>query len=251
MPLISGVSTDMSNTVRGSAIRPTHTIPRKLLGDAVRDRLRDEILRGEVKPGERLGELETARRMGTSQGPVRAALSQLAQEGLLINLPHRGTYVSSISEQDARLAYEIRAVIEPIAAEMAVFRLQRDDFDALRGDIRQMQAAARSGDVGEMVAHDMAFHGRIYSASGSNLLTMLWVHVEGQVRMFAAAATAMVYDDLEGSADSHIKLLAQFQHADLDVLSIAVRDHLGSLWRKFDDESMNGAEAITAPSSTS
>ena len=55
--------------------------------------------------------------MGTSAGPVREAFAKLAGEGLLISLPHHGTFVSSISREDDRAAYDVRSVLEPYAAE--------------------------------------------------------------------------------------------------------------------------------------
>src|SRR5436190_1326390 len=85
--------------------------------------LRKRILAGELVSGDRIREMAVAREFQTSQGPVREAFALLRQEGLLISLPRRGTFVSDVSVQDARDAYEIRLLLEPYVIERALARM--------------------------------------------------------------------------------------------------------------------------------
>ena len=81
----------------------------KQLWEAVADQLRDEILEGRLAAGSRLVETELADRFGVSRGPVRDALRELARAGLAVDLPRRGTFVSSLTERDLLEVYDILA----------------------------------------------------------------------------------------------------------------------------------------------
>ena len=116
------------------------------LSDAIRARLREQILSGELAMGQRLTEQGVAEAMGTSAGPVREAFASLCYEGLLMSLPHRGTFVSSVSQEEARGAYEVRHRLEPYAFELARTRLApqaNEELDALVAGLRD---AAGRGD---------------------------------------------------------------------------------------------------------
>ncbi len=85
------------------------------LMDQVYPLLRDLIIKGELKPGYRIIEMDVAKKFGVSQGPVREALSQLQKEGFVIRHRNKGTFVSNLSRQDTRDIYELREVIEEFA----------------------------------------------------------------------------------------------------------------------------------------
>ena len=90
-------------------------IEHKQLWQAVADQLRDEILDGRLPAGSRLVETELADRFGVSRGPIRDALAELARGGLAVDLPRRGTFVSSLTERDLAEVYVIRRAIEEAA----------------------------------------------------------------------------------------------------------------------------------------
>jgi DNA-binding GntR family transcriptional regulator len=84
--------------------------------------------------------------MGTSPGPVREAFSALAREGLVISLRHRGTFVSAVSEQEAKTAYDLRAWIEPHVMELALHKLPSPLTQELEQKLVEMRAAAKRKD---------------------------------------------------------------------------------------------------------
>src|SRR5450759_4090273 len=106
----------------------------KQLWESIADALRDEILDGRLPAGSRLVETELADRFGVSRGPVRDALAELARAGLALDLPRRGTFVSSLTEEDREEVYVIRRAIEEAAVGKAIAR-------ATDGDIGAMYAA--------------------------------------------------------------------------------------------------------------
>src|ERR1700754_719286 len=88
---------------------------RTLRGQAY-DILKRQLLSGEMRPGERVNEVVMAARLGISRGPLREAIRNLEQEGLLTAAPHRGTYVRELNEEEAAELQEVRLALETAAA---------------------------------------------------------------------------------------------------------------------------------------
>ena len=88
---------------------------RTLRGQAY-DILKRQLLSGELRPGERVNEVVMAARLGISRGPLREAIRNLEQEGLLIAAPHRGTFVRQLTEEEAAELQEVRLALETAAA---------------------------------------------------------------------------------------------------------------------------------------
>lgn len=202
------------------------------LAEQIRVTLRERVLRGELRPGERVIEQVVAREMGTSQGPVREALAFLCQEGLLLSLPHRGTFVSTVSEAEARMAYAIRERIEPYAVEIALPKVDEAVFDDLQRDLEAMRAAARARDVGALSAADMSFHGRFYRLAGTDVLQGLWAGVATTIRQFVAVAAPQYVENLHEAAEHHVVMLELLRAGDPDVLRREAIDHLNNIWKR-------------------
>jgi DNA-binding GntR family transcriptional regulator len=202
----------------------------------VYQRLRDEIVGGALAPGQRLVELDIARRMRTSQGPVREALVRLRAEGLILSLPHTGSFVSEISMEEARDAYQVRAMLERHALKLALPRMTQDAFTELERETQAMTRAVRRRRLAENIAHDMSFHRRIYEWAGSPTLLQLWDVLEVKIRKFAVVATVPLFrhDPLRG-ANSHYALLAKMKAGYSPDLEAELDHHLAMIWLTTED----------------
>lgn len=110
----------------------------KTLSQDVTEALRDWILHGRFKPGERIEEVPISLSMGVSRTPVRAALATLASEGLIDHQPKRGYQVRVFKLGDIVAAYEVRAVLEGLACRSAAQRgLSADEVETLRRSLRE------------------------------------------------------------------------------------------------------------------
>src|SRR5699024_8059168 len=131
---------------------PTRTV-------SIAEALRSAILSGNLSPGERLREMELSAWLHASRTPIRAALQALAGEGLVTHIPNRGYYVCEFSTDDIIQAYEIRSVLEGLAARRAA---QRGFNHAQRV---KMEDALERGDAllerGELTADDRPEYGEI------------------------------------------------------------------------------------------
>ena len=217
----------MSNTmmevdaplVRGRALR--HDIA---------DALRHEITRGRLEPGERVLEVDLARRFGVSRQPVREAIRTLEREGLLTSLPNRGTFVTRVSLEDAIAIQDIRAELEGLAARLAVANLTADDFKRLREMVKSMRAAAKRGAADELVALDLEFHDLINTRSKHRLLLDVLSSVGVYTRGFIVHTRSYYarQRDLQFVANSHALLLEALTTRDPQRAEQAVHDHIQS-----------------------
>jgi len=206
-------------------------LARASLADGIRTRLREQILSGELQMGQRLTEQGLAESMGTSAGPVREAFVSLTHEGLLISLPNRGTFVSSVSEQEARGAYEVRRRLEPYAFELASPRLTsrlNAELDAL---IAQLREAALRRDYATMIGLDMRFHGIFYANSGNPILAAVWPQLEGTIRKFVAVAGPQYSRDFADLVRRHEVLLHNARKGDMAAVRAELAEHGQDIWR--------------------
>jgi len=139
----------------------------------VRDELRRRIVNGELAPGARLVESTIANELGVSRGPVRSAIRQLGLEGFVVLSPRRGASVATISVAEALECYEVRSVVEGLAAGRAAIRRNDDDLDRLHGVLRAGQESLDHGRWEELTQLNNDFHVALAMASGNNELVWL------------------------------------------------------------------------------
>jgi DNA-binding GntR family transcriptional regulator len=156
------------------------TFAHKQLWEAVADQLRDEILDGRLGAGSRLVEAELAERFGVSRGPIRDALQELARAGLAVDLPRRGTFVSSLTERDLGDVYVIRRAIEEAAACLTIERADDTDVAAMFEALAAVEAAYGGDDLAAAWDADMAFHRTYCRLSGNGRLLDLFDQLASQ-----------------------------------------------------------------------
>lgn len=153
------------------SLRPLQT---RNVRHQVRDQLREAILSGQFRPGDRIIESVVAERLGVSITPVREALRELESSRLVVSQPHRGTVVRDLSRQDIWEMYTLRAHLERLSIRLALPHLTDADFEHLAQLIDEMIALARRNQAAEMVEVDVDFHGYICRKSGHKLLYDMW-----------------------------------------------------------------------------
>jgi DNA-binding GntR family transcriptional regulator len=195
------------------------------------------MLSGVLKPGERLVESDLAHQLGVSQGPVREALARLREEGLIIALPHRGSFVSEITVEEAVDLYRTREYIERRAIALALPNLGDDQYKLLEEDIAAMTEAAEAGRFPENVARDMEFHGRLFEWSGSPTLRAFWSHTEARTRKFIAVASPQAFSDQASVAQSHFVLLDALKSGNAKTIDRELHKHLSAIWTRLEGAS--------------
>lgn len=158
----SGVSTTKARPSEAIVARPLHL--------EVADRLRDLITRGTLAPGARLNERMLTERFGISRTPLREAIRMLASEGLVRLLPHRGAAVTVITRRDAENMFEIMAVLESLAGELACQRAAENDLQAISLLHEEMRNHYAKGDLTEYFRCNQSIHqGIVHSSRNKEL----------------------------------------------------------------------------------
>lgn len=165
-------------------------IEHKQLWQAVADQLRDEILDGRLPAGSRLVETELAERFGVSRGPIRDALAELARSGLAIDLPRRGTFVPSLTEDDLGEVYVIRRAIEEAAVRLAIEHGTDAGIAAMYAALDETERAYAADDLAAAWEADMAFHRSYCRMSGNGRLLTLFDELASQTVLLMRTALA-------------------------------------------------------------
>lgn len=139
-------------------------IPRQSLTSAVADKLRDQIIRGEIAEGALLRQDAIATQYRVSRIPVREALRQLDAEGLIAIMPNRGAVVPALSPDDVEELFLIRALLEPEVLKLSIPRLTEDDFSEAASILRNYVSELRRDDhVSSWGRLNWQFHSVLYS----------------------------------------------------------------------------------------
>lgn len=144
------------------------------LRDVVFNTLREAILKGELKPGERLMELQLAAKLGVSRTPIREAIRMLEQEGLAVTIPRKGAEVAKMTAKDMEDVLQIRESLEELAATLACKKITDDQLTELAERMQEFEDATKTGNVKKIAEADVSFHDVIYNATNNpKLVTML------------------------------------------------------------------------------
>ena len=143
------------------------------LRDVVFYTLRQSILPGELKPGERLMEIHLADKLGVSRTPVREAIRRLELEGLVTMFPRRGAEVAQITEKSMNDVLEVRRTLDALCAELACDRITEDGLEALRHACEHFEQCVSTGDAKKIAQADVALHDIIVEATGNQRLIQL------------------------------------------------------------------------------
>jgi DNA-binding GntR family transcriptional regulator len=148
----------------------------------IADRLRAEILRGRFLPDTQLTEVELARQLQVSRGPIREAMQRLIQEGLLRAERNRGVFVVELDSDDARDIYLARGVIERAAAAIVAKRRPEAALQDLQTIVAKLATCVGSSWT-EIIGYDLAFHQTLVEAAGSVRLDRMFRTLIAETRL--------------------------------------------------------------------
>ena len=151
------------------------------LRDVVFNTLRQAILRGELKPGERLMEIHLAEKLGVSRTPIREAIRKLELEGLVTMIPRRGAGVARITEKNLRDVLEVRRALDAFSCELACDRITKQEGDELYRACEEFAAATATRDATVIAAADVKLHDIIVHAAGNERLTEILNNLSEQM----------------------------------------------------------------------
>jgi DNA-binding GntR family transcriptional regulator len=208
-----------------AAVTPSTPLKRQVLSTQVSAVIIRGLLDGRFQPKERLVEKDLAEMLGVSRSPIREALTELTQKGLLVREPGRGCCIRDWSKDDLTDLFGIRAVLEGYAAQLAAPRLDvsaRKTFEKL---IARMRTAGAKNDFLSMVDLDIKFHEALWDLAGSPLLRSVLDGLSEQFRLFHTMNWRF-HGGITTVADNHMELLEGLFSGDPKTIENAMRQHV-------------------------
>jgi DNA-binding GntR family transcriptional regulator len=223
----------------------------RTLWEQVRDRLREDILAGDLAPGTVLSEVALAESFGVSRGPIREALGRLASEGLVTITPRRGAIVTELTRDEFIDAYQVREAFETLAIRLAVPRLDEADLALLRELHEQMAEHVARGDVNAFFETNGRFHELFLTASGNRKLHEMYRLLMDQTGRYQARSLAL-RGSIERSVAEHGAILEAVEAGDAEAAVRLLADHIEVPQRVVEETSgtQDAPEEQPAPSQT-
>jgi len=189
--------------------------------------IREAIISGDLKPGERLMEVQLAEELGVSRTPVREAIRKLELEGFLIMLPRKGAYVAEISLKDIIDVFEIRAALDSLAAGLAAERITDEELEDLERSLLSVVESADQNDLDGIVDTDTSFHDIIYKASRNERLIQIINNLREQIQRFRTTSLAFP-GRMQIAVDEHRKIVEAISERNVSLAQSLAQEHIES-----------------------
>lgn len=200
----------------------------KPLREIVFESIREAIIDGKLKPGERVMEVQLAEKLGVSRTPVREAIRKLELEGLLIMEPRKGAYVADVSLKDLVDVLEVRSSLEGLAASLAATRASEEEIEVLKEKAAQFKECIEKNDVQGMINKDTEFHEAILQAAKNKKLTSIIESLREQLQRFRVTYFTE-YNMTTYLASEHQKVLDAIESRDPDKANEYAQQHIENL----------------------
>ena len=197
------------------------------LGSEVANRLRNAIRTGEFPLGTRLVEREVAERLGVSRIPVREAIQQLVEEGLVQKTPHRGTFVHSPTRNEIEEISSLRVLLECFVVERALANWQPEHEARLRQIVETMRRAAALNDMQKLFEQDYLFHSVLWEIADHSLLLEVVSGLRARINRFLGEATAVLpASQRDVHIDSHDFFIDILTKGNVEEAKVEITNHI-------------------------
>ncbi|MBX6351188.1 MAG: GntR family transcriptional regulator [Clostridia bacterium] len=186
--------------------------------------LRRAIIQGELKPGDRITEVQLAEELQISRTPLREALRQLQAEGLL-RRSGGGLVVSPVDLSEVHLMYECRIALERLAARKAAELASPDVLDDLDRLLEEARRAAGTGDRAKVTSVNVDFHRTIAAAGGNPWTVRLLEQIWDRITLFRVSVLR-ASEDYDRVFREHAAILRELRRRDPDAAERAMAAHL-------------------------
>ena len=195
------------------------------LRDIVFNTLRDAIINGDLEPGERLIEISLADTLGVSRTPVREAIRELENEGLVVMTPRKGAEVAKISRDDLTDVLEVRRVLEILAMELACEKITEEELIHLEENLNDFDTCINSGSPSELSSMDENFHEIIYNATGNKRLIQILNNLRKQMYRYRFVYIKGI-SHRKTLHSEHLKILNALKIRDKEASVAAILEHI-------------------------
>jgi DNA-binding GntR family transcriptional regulator len=194
------------------------------LREKILETIRDAIISGVLKPGEKVAEPELSERFGISRTPIREAFRQLESEGYLTVIPRKGAVVASFSQRDVEEFYAIKSILEGYAARKACENVTPREISKLQAINDKLSLLAKDGDIKHFFKVHNSFHELFVRAADNEKLTEMIINLVERFQLLRIASLS-VPGRMEFSVQEHQKIIEAFRNGNADLAETLVRSN--------------------------
>lgn len=210
---------------RSKGFADLRPIERSVLSEKVAKVITDGLLQGRFQPGDRLVENELAEMLGVSRSPIREALTELSNSGLVARQPGKGAAIRKWTVKDLEDLFAIRKLLEGEVALLVFDHRGEADFGLLEEIVGDMEAAAGARDYSRMIELDIGFHRALWRRAGNRLLEQVLEGLSLQFRLFLTLNWKF-HGGLDKVADNHRRLLTALREGPRGNVHRAMDEHV-------------------------
>lgn len=226
----------MSSEAKRAGVTPLQPIERRNLGSDVYRILRDRILSQELKAGEKLSDLRLSSELGVSRTPIREALHQLAQDGVVIAEPNRGFFVATFTRRDLEEIFELRRVLELYAIQILGETDHEEELNRAMFELEHVERLIRNANTPQLrleageafLKTDRGFHSWLVSTVGNRRMSTIVGGLWTQIAIFQ-----QVDDELPEwmlvAVEQHRELLGRLLKKDIETATKLMTGHLDDM----------------------
>jgi DNA-binding GntR family transcriptional regulator len=187
--------------------------------------LKRAILTGQLEPGQKLNELRISAQMGVSRAPLREAVRELVQEGLLTSIPYAGTFVTDVTAKDIQDVYALNKVLDEFAIERIWPNRTGAFFCELDRRHDAVRQATRDKDTSRQIETALQFHGLIYEWADNSVLLETWQRLVSRLRMYFALHQRALNEAVPAE-NYHEEYVRVLKGEDMRAAQRHARDHI-------------------------
>lgn len=197
------------------------------LRDHIEQQVRNAILNGLFKPGDRLVETTIADQLSVSRAPVREALSALEREGIVVSIPRRGYFVIEFTDKDIEEIYSLRLLLEIGALRRAINRITSHDIAEMQLIVDKLgEAVHQQRDLATIIALDLSFHEFICRQADHSRLYSAWNSMRWQTWMLIGLTSTTHYNYPDQPKELHQLVLDAIRQQDLKQAEACLGEHI-------------------------
>lgn len=195
------------------------------LANLVRQEIERRIFSGELAAGDRLNELEIARKLGISRAPVRESLRTLEQAGLVVSRKNYGVFVREVSIDEVSEIYQARACIDAGVGLELARSIKTGQLSELQRMVEKMKAACAADDATTYHELNVVFHERMVEMTGNRKLLEIYRRLLNELALYRRHSLGQP-GAMQRSVEEHRSFLKSIRRGDGDAAGKAMRDHI-------------------------
>jgi len=196
----------------------------KLMSEKVADILRENIISGNIRPGEKITENQIANTLNISRPPIREAFRILATEGLITLVPRKGAFVSELSTREVKEIYEMKSMMESFATRLAIPTIEKKEISELDSILNLMEEKIKENNFKEIQRLNIEFHRKMIKISKNQKLIYLYESIVLPIRRYQRVGLSAP-SSWEMSLAEHRNIVKAIRSKNIELAEKLTREH--------------------------